>query len=173
MVLCKRGLGIILIFRRWATISPMVTSFMRGGRNNISSRTTSRIFMVLALRDSIVSFSFSRLIIDVAYQKSTGTITGWYYHKNSELYVSPRSPLTAETKSSHSRYSLSNPSLTSSITHEHKGRFLFTNFDDHGYKRIDNICFIGINQALANLISYSVFIFSNQEYVECKLLDTR
>lgn len=151
----------------------MVTSFMRGGRNNISSRTTSRIFMVLALRDSIVSFSFSRLIIDVAYQKSTGTITGWYYHKNSELYVSPRSPLTAETKSSHSRYSVSHPSLTSSITHEHKGRFPFTNFDDHGYKRIDNTCFKGINQALANLISYSIFIFSNQEYIEYKLLDTR
>ena len=138
----------------------MVISFTRDGRNDISSRTTSRIFSVLALQDSIVSFSFSRLIIDVAYQKSTGTITGWYYHKNSESYVSPRSPLTAETKSLHSRYSLSPSLLTSSITHEHKGRFPFTNFDDHGYKRIDNTCFKGLNEALGNLISYSIFILT-------------
>jgi len=41
---------------------------------------------------------FSKLSIDVGYQKSTGTITGWYYHKNSELYVASRSPLTTEIK---------------------------------------------------------------------------
>jgi Vacuolar import and degradation protein len=30
------------------------------------------------------SFSTKRLTEDISYQKSTGTIIGWYYHKHSE-----------------------------------------------------------------------------------------
>jgi hypothetical protein len=136
MHFCTLGLRIILIFRRRATISLKVISFMRGGKNDISFQIIKGVFPVLVLQDFIVDFFFSGLIIDVAYQKSTGTITGWYYHKNSELYVLLRSPLIAETKNSHSRYSLSPLLLMYSIAHEHKERFPFTNFDNHGYKRI-------------------------------------
>ena len=31
-----------------------------------------------------ISHGFDELIVDVSYQRSTGTIVGWYYHENSE-----------------------------------------------------------------------------------------
>lgn len=114
-----------------ATISGRVTSYMRDGKNDISSRITNRTFSVLALLDSIVRFLFSDLTIDVSYQKSTGSITGWYYHKNSELYLFfYETLLIAGIKNSLLRYRMSLSFLTYSIAQERKGNFPFTNFDD-------------------------------------------
>ena len=39
-----------------------------------------------ALRGFIVSRPLRGLTADISYQKSTGSIVGWYYHKNSEQY---------------------------------------------------------------------------------------
>jgi hypothetical protein len=85
---CIFGPEIIQTSQSMITISHRKISFTRDGKRDISFRIITRISSVHVLQDFIVRPLIS-IHIDVSYQKSTGSITGWYYHKNSELYVLP------------------------------------------------------------------------------------
>jgi len=61
---------------------------MPDGRNGISFQITNRPRPELVSPASIVHPPLrNKLTIDISYQKCTGTIIGWYYHRNSAQYT--------------------------------------------------------------------------------------
>ena len=118
--------------------------------------------------DSIVSLPSSELIIDVSYQKSTGSITGWYYHKNSEMYAPPLVITNDRNQKLTLKVFTSFLKLTHSIAREYREDFPFTSFDD--MRTIINLMDlfldlgVGIN-AFVLLLFTLLFLFRNKTYI--------